>query len=188
MTTKAATAFQPDWVSPPGDTISDLLEERGWTQAELANRTGFTTKHINLLITGKAAITEETALKLERVLGSTAQFWLRREAQYREALARNEENEEFREEASWLKELPLTDMIRFRWVQKKDDKAEQVRECLSFFGLASVSRWNQSTYANPCLRPQFRALRMKCLSHLQMCKFLVINFCESPANCATFKS
>ena len=96
MTTKAATAFQPDWVSPPGDTISDLLEERGWTQAELANRTGFTTKHINLLITGKAAITEETALKLERVLGSTAQFWLRREAQYREALARNEENEEFR--------------------------------------------------------------------------------------------
>lgn len=23
--------FTPDWVSPPGDTISDLLEECNWT-------------------------------------------------------------------------------------------------------------------------------------------------------------
>ena len=30
--------FAPDWVSPPGDTIADVLEERGWTQAEFARR------------------------------------------------------------------------------------------------------------------------------------------------------
>jgi HTH-type transcriptional regulator / antitoxin HigA len=28
--------FTPDWVSPPGDTIADILEERDWTQAQLA--------------------------------------------------------------------------------------------------------------------------------------------------------
>ena len=84
-------SFTPDWVSPPGDTIADLLEERDWTQAELAERLGYTTKHIRLLIDGKAPINVETALKLERVLGSTAAFWLRYEAQYRAALARIEE-------------------------------------------------------------------------------------------------
>jgi HTH-type transcriptional regulator/antitoxin HigA len=64
-----------------------LLGERGWTQVELAQRTGFTTKHINLLLKGDAPITQDTAMKLEKVLGSTARFWLGLEAQYREQLA-----------------------------------------------------------------------------------------------------
>ncbi len=77
--------FSPDWISPPGETIADILEERDWTQIDFAERMGQSTKHISLLLNGKAAITEETALKLESVLGSTAGFWLNREVQYREA-------------------------------------------------------------------------------------------------------
>lgn len=90
--TTPTRSFTPDWISPPGDTIADLLEERNWTQAQLAECLGYTVEHINLLINGKAPIDEEIALKLERVLGSTAAFWLRYEAQYCAALAREEEN------------------------------------------------------------------------------------------------
>lgn len=86
----AAAPFAPDWVSPPGDTIADVLEDRGWTQAELARRLGYTEKHVSQLINGKAAITEDTASRLERVLGSAAGFWLRREATYRERLERQQ--------------------------------------------------------------------------------------------------
>lgn len=86
--TETIGSFTPDWVSPPGYTIIDLLEERYWTQAQLAEALGYTTEHISLLINGKALINEETALKLERVLGSTAAFWLNREAQYQVNLAR----------------------------------------------------------------------------------------------------
>jgi HTH-type transcriptional regulator/antitoxin HigA len=43
-----------------------------------------------LLLKGKAPISEETALRLEQVLGSTARFWLNLEAQYREQGERNE--------------------------------------------------------------------------------------------------
>ena len=32
---EVAVKFDPEWVSPPGDTIVDLLEERGWPQSEL---------------------------------------------------------------------------------------------------------------------------------------------------------
>jgi HTH-type transcriptional regulator/antitoxin HigA len=51
-----SACFIPDWVSPPGDTIADLLEERDWTQAQLAQRLGFTEKHISQMINGKASI------------------------------------------------------------------------------------------------------------------------------------
>src|SRR3977135_4005453 len=94
--------FQPDWVSPPGGTISDLLEERGLSQADLAERTGFTKKHINDLVHGRATINAETALKLEAVLGSSASFWLTREGQYRESLARKQEHQDLKKDAGWL--------------------------------------------------------------------------------------
>ena len=107
--TEQTALFQPDWVSPPGDTIADLLEEKGWSQAEFAQRCGYTTKHASLLINGKASITEDTALKLERVLGSSARFWLVREAQYRETIARQQEMTALEAQADWLKQLPLAD-------------------------------------------------------------------------------
>ncbi|AXK90507.1 Lambda-like Cro/C1-type repressor [Cylindrospermopsis raciborskii virus RM-2018a] len=84
--TKITHSFTPDWVSPPGDTILDLLEEHNLTQIQLLERLGYTVKHINQLINGKAPINEEIAIKLEQVLGSTAGFWLNREAQYRAQL------------------------------------------------------------------------------------------------------
>ncbi|WP_301103202.1 HigA family addiction module antitoxin [Propionivibrio sp.] len=140
--------FAPDWVAVPGESINDLLEERGWTQADLATRTGFTTKHVNLLLKGKAPITEETALKLERVLGSTARFWLNLETQYREHLARQVSIKALSEHTAWLKELPLGDMVKFGWVRKVTDKAQQVFECLRYFGVAEVSAWREQ-YESP---------------------------------------
>ena len=78
------TVFSPNWVSPPGDTIADLLEERGWTQEELAKRTGYSSKHINRLVRGVVPLSGEMALKLENVFGAPARFWLTREAQFRQ--------------------------------------------------------------------------------------------------------
>ena len=56
---EGAVQFEPNWVSPPGDTILDLLEERGWLQNEFAERAGYTPKHVSLLINGKAPITPD---------------------------------------------------------------------------------------------------------------------------------
>ncbi len=134
--------FSPDWlVPPPGATIADLLEERGWTQTEFALRTDFSPKHVNLLIKGKVAINEEIALKLERVLGGSVGFWLKREARYREALTRQSECSCLKSDTGWLKELPLNDMINFGWVKRFSNQAQQVAECLRFFGVASVDVW-----------------------------------------------
>lgn len=81
-----APAFSPNWISHPGETVEDLLEERSWTHVEFAERTGLSPGHVNDLVHGRAAISADTASRLEKVLGGTLQFWLTRQNQYRAAL------------------------------------------------------------------------------------------------------
>jgi len=147
-TYESLAAFAPDWLAAPGETIAELLEERGWSQATFAARTGFTAKHINQLLKGEASITQQTALILETVLGSTARYWLSLEAQYQEQLARRAAEKGFAGDAAWLKELPLADMVKFGWVKKHADKAQQVMECLRYWGVASVATW-RAQYEQP---------------------------------------
>lgn len=137
--------FAPDWVSPPGDTILDLVEERRWTQVELARRLGYTEKHVSQLINGKVPLTDEAAMRLERVLGSHAGFWLAREAKYREHCARLEAARAHADWVSWLDELPIKEMMAGGAIQKcrvdVGSKPDVVNACLRFFGVASPDDW-----------------------------------------------
>ena len=96
----------------------DLLQERGWSQTEFAERSGYTPKHASLLIHGKASISQDTAFRLEKVLGGTAGFWLSREARYREALARGQERAILEAEVGWLRDLPLSHMAKY-WLDHR---------------------------------------------------------------------
>ncbi|NJM09939.1 MAG: helix-turn-helix domain-containing protein [Bdellovibrionaceae bacterium] len=94
-----SSSYKPDLVSPPGETLFDVLEERGMSQAELAERTGRPLKTINEIVKGKTALTPDTAIQLERVLRIAAEFWNQREANYRAFLARSKEQQELN--SSW---------------------------------------------------------------------------------------
>jgi len=153
--------FAPDWLAPPGDTIADVLEERGWTQAELARRLGYTEKHVSQLINGKAAITEDTASRLERVLGSTAGFWLRKEATYRERLERQQFAQRCAGWVDWLDRLPIKELMAQGIVSKarlvEKNKPVLVEACLRFFGVASPDEWEGVYVAD--LKAQYRRSR-----------------------------
>ncbi|GCE17579.1 hypothetical protein KDK_13790 [Dictyobacter kobayashii] len=88
MTNILQNEYRPDYVSAPGETLLETLNAMGMSQAELAKRMERPIKTINEIIQGKATITAETALQLERVLRIPASFWLKREQRYRESLAR----------------------------------------------------------------------------------------------------
>ncbi len=94
--TKRQEEFCPNWVSPPGDTIADLIVERGWTHIQLAERLGISKKHLDRLVTGKVELTNDMAIRLTAVFGSTQRFWLQREAQYRQQLARLSAEDRYR--------------------------------------------------------------------------------------------
>jgi HTH-type transcriptional regulator/antitoxin HigA len=142
MTDKHTNQYRPDFVSPPGETLADLLDERGMSQAELAERTGRPTKTINEIIKGKAAITSDTALQLERVFGVPAEFWNAREAQYRQYLAETAEQDRLKACAAWVKSFPLKEMVEQGWITNiGKDATQQVIQVLNFFGVASPEQW-----------------------------------------------
>lgn len=143
----AGSSFAPDWVSPPGDTILDLMEERGWSQAELAGRLGYSEKHVSLLINGKVPLTEEAAIRLKSVLGSSVGFWLRREALYRERQAELDARKFHASMVDWLECLPVRDLMKLGYIERRriDEKSkpELVADLLAFFGVASSEQWRQ---------------------------------------------
>jgi HTH-type transcriptional regulator/antitoxin HigA len=88
MTNTIENKYMPDFISPPGETLAEILKERKITRAEFANRMGLHKKTINQLIKGKAGITIRIAYKMGLALGvPTAHFWIERERLYRESLA-----------------------------------------------------------------------------------------------------
>jgi addiction module HigA family antidote len=133
--------YQPEEVSPPGETLLEALDAIGMSQAELAERTGRPKKTINEIIKGRAAITPATALQLERALGVPAAFWNNRERHYRESLARSEERDQLGRQVAWLKRFPVRSMIKLGWISEHHDKVQQLRTVLNFFGVASPEQW-----------------------------------------------
>jgi HTH-type transcriptional regulator/antitoxin HigA len=141
MSSQVHNQYAPDQVSSPGETLLEVLEARRMSQAELAERTGRPKKTINEIVKGKAAITPETAIQLERVLGIAASFWIAREQNYRESLARAKEASSLQDEVGWLDEIPFRALVRLGWVSEHRDKASQVEELLRFFAVASPTSW-----------------------------------------------
>lgn len=133
--------YHPDNVSSPGETLLETLETLGMSQVELAKRMGRPAKTINEIIHKKAAITAETALQLEQVLHIPASFWLKREQQYRESLARLAEEQRLVNWVAWLKELPVREMMHRGWIPSYTSEPQQVLETLRFFGVASPGAW-----------------------------------------------
>ena len=87
------TGISRDLIIHPGETIADVLEERGITQAELATRTGVTPAYVSNVIAGKKDISSNFAMALEYALDVPKSFWLNLQANYdAELLELNEAN------------------------------------------------------------------------------------------------
>lgn len=72
----------------PGAYLEEWIDDHGLSQQEVADMLGSSRKHVNEIINGRAPVTSETAIRLERVVGIPAAAWLRYEAAYRADRAR----------------------------------------------------------------------------------------------------
>ncbi len=78
----------------PGRTIlHDCLEPLGLTVTAGARVLGVTRPTLSNLINGKAGISPEMAIRLEKAFGSTADTWLRMQAAHDLAQARKREKD-----------------------------------------------------------------------------------------------
>ena len=61
----------------PGEMLrEEFLKPLGLTQTEFAARLGVSYPRLNEIVRGKRSVTPDTALRLARVLGMSADFWL----------------------------------------------------------------------------------------------------------------
>jgi addiction module HigA family antidote len=73
----------------PGTVLSEIyMFEMGLNQSQLAVKCGCSPRKINEIVNGKRAVSPEFALVLEKVLGTTAEMWVRIQAEYDLWLAR----------------------------------------------------------------------------------------------------
>jgi HTH-type transcriptional regulator / antitoxin HigA len=139
---EAVFPYDPDYAVPPGETLAEVLEDRAMSQAELARRTGMSAKHINLIIKGSASITPDTALKLERVLNIPARIWNALEANYQGHLSRLGEARDLEQHIGWASADLIRELVNRDCIRRFSDRVQQLREVLTFFGVASVDAWN----------------------------------------------
>ncbi len=67
----------------PGEILQeDFLDGFGITQNKLAVSIGVPPRRINEIVHGKRGITADTALRLAKYFGTSAQFWLNLQSHY----------------------------------------------------------------------------------------------------------
>lgn len=151
---KLMTTYTPeepnfDWARSPGALLQRELDARDISQAQLASRTGFSAKHINLVIKGHAPLSPEVAVTLEQVLGTSADAWLRMEATYRAHEARIERKTTLAGWGSWAANFPKEILVQRKVVRASDQIDVVVAKLLGFFGVASPEAFTKT-----CLEPQ----------------------------------
>jgi plasmid maintenance system antidote protein VapI len=108
----------------------------GHPQADLARRTGLSTKHINQIVQGSAVLTPKTALLLERAVGIPASLWNQMEAAWRTHVSRTESREALSGQVDWLKCFSLTELVKRGILPTKECTVDNLERLLAFFGVA----------------------------------------------------
>ncbi len=129
-------SFSPDWISPPGNTIAQILREREMSTFEFAMEIEQSLDDVQALLDGRAPISIATARQLARVLGASVEFWMSRDCQYRDNAARLTLNHK-----EWLSELPVGEMVKYNWMSAIPEPSMAIATCLRYFDVPSLSVW-----------------------------------------------
>ena len=148
------TNERPDWVSPPGDTILSILEERELTVEQFAYQIGRPASVAQKLLDGKHTIDSILARQLTLTLGASDSFWLAREYDYRASVSEVKAPSASTLE-SLLDKLPIRDMQKFGWIAKGNSKEDKIAEFLSFFNVSTLAQW-QGKYEHAFQKAAYR--------------------------------
>ena len=95
---KNMNGLSREFIIHPGESLKEVIEDRGISQRELALRTGVTETHISNVVNCQKDISVTFAKKLEYALGIDASFWINLQANFEKELADVEEINNISEE------------------------------------------------------------------------------------------
>lgn len=128
----------------PGYYIKEIVDESGLTQEDFAKRLGTTPKNLSLLIRGEQSLSIDIAMKLSRMIGTSANYWLNLQNAYDALIA------EFRSEEELVEERKIFEYFDYKFFRdnyglpdlprKKDEQIKAVRTFLNVATLTVLSR------------------------------------------------
>lgn len=138
------TGISRDLIIHPGETIADVLEDRGISQAELAASTGVSPAYVSNVISGKKDISSNFAFALEYALGVPKSLWLNLQANYNAELLEINEEQTITDEERNAREV-LKDIVKFLRQkgkmpigEKKEESILSLRKALRVSNVANV--------------------------------------------------
>jgi HTH-type transcriptional regulator/antitoxin HigA len=146
----------------PGPRISQELEDRGWSQKDLAEVLGRPLQAINEIVNKSKQVTPETAIQLAHAFGTSPEFWANLEALYRVRLAKKTAKITDVERRRRLYELaPVGELIRRGWIRASSRLDELERSVCEFLDLGDIREEPSPPVAKlrhtPTRDPQARA-------------------------------
>jgi HTH-type transcriptional regulator / antitoxin HigA len=129
--------YTPAHVPPPGEILKEELEARGWSQADLAEILGRPPRLVSEIISGKRAISTETAQGLGDAFGVDPHFWLNLESAY-QLFRTPPPSEHIARRAKLFEKAPIKELVRRHWIQPSDDAKALEANLLKFFGTSSL--------------------------------------------------
>ncbi len=67
----------------PGQVLSEIyMSEMGLNQTQLAEKCGCSPRKINEIVNGKRSISAQFAIELEKAINTTAEMWVRMQAEF----------------------------------------------------------------------------------------------------------
>lgn len=119
-------------IQTPGTLLRSLLDERGWTQEELALITDCSRQSIHAILTGRSGVTAEMATALAAAFGNEPSEWLRLDMERQLSLVKDDASEV--EKRVRLFELaPVRDMQRRGWIADTKELEELEDELKRFY-------------------------------------------------------
>ena len=134
--------ISPDLVIHPGETIYDLLQDRGITQKELALRAGVSEPFLSDVIHGKKDISKSLALGLQYAFDVPSSFWLNLQANYdAEILALKEVESITEEERKVL--ANISDVVNYlkqlSYIPNSDSQEQLILDLRKYFHVSNLA-------------------------------------------------
>lgn len=141
----------------PGAVLQEILDKRGWTQADFATIIERPLQAINEIIAAKKSVTPETARAFAQALGTTPEYWLELESKYRLALLERRARDEghIGRRSRLYAAAPINELLKRRWIAatRASDLDDLEQEVCRFLGVASLDQRPEVRFVARKTRP-----------------------------------
>ncbi|QDT96278.1 HigA family addiction module antitoxin [Gimesia aquarii] len=131
---------------PPWEFIKEELNERNWTQDDLADVMGCSRQHVNRLLKGITSITPKSANELAAAFGTSAELWMNLQISYELSKAKVDDDN-IAKRAKIYNEYPIRDLVKRGWIEKPSDVVDLEKSLCKLLNVSDLTETPQLAVA-----------------------------------------